>query len=163
MIDAWKWNSLAKIVYTDNIRVFFQKNVFNPHVKSVLSIFFCSKIHWYDFFKNTAQLRATRRNLGIFRFFFITKLHSYIAFFSKKKKQKKWYWWEKSRKKIVNANLHRYIDLFLPQTTASKPHSISDFLYFFSKIVRYIDHFFTKILFLCYENKGKIRFFPFFF
>ena len=88
MIDAWKWNSLAKIVYTDNIRFVFKKNVFNPHPKSVLSIFFCSKYTSMIFSKTSPNFVQLVEICDFFGFFFYNKIILVYRLFFEKKKQK---------------------------------------------------------------------------
>ena len=70
---------------------FFSKNAFNPHINSIFSRFFAqkysSKYVFFFFFKNAVQLRATRRNLRFFIFFYNKITLVYCLFFEKKKQK----------------------------------------------------------------------------
>ena len=162
---------LAKIVY--NIWVFFFKNAFNPQLQSVFSIFFCSKynsksffLKKNDFFKNAAQLRATRRNLRFFRFFFfIIKSIQYIAFFLKKNKNH-----DTRGKKVKNRQREftDYIELFLTKTACfcvflPQNTNIISVFDFFQKNNWYIVLIYEKKSLFCFKTTLNIRLFAIFF
>ena len=158
MIDAWKWNSLAKIVYTDNIR-FFQKNVFNPNLKSAFSIFLLkSTLVW--FFQKHRPVSCNSSKFGTFSVFFITKSHSYIAFFWKKTN-------DTGGKKVGKKSSTRIYTgistFFCPKPLLQNHAQYPIFCIFFQKYKGISTIFLQKSYFYAMKTKLKSVFFQFFF